>query len=264
MKHSPLTEFALLARAPDEALDLEALCASIARMRDPAVDAVSIGQDLDMLAEDLNDRLPGPRRPDQLASALRQQIGGRLDFRGLQEDYGSMESSMLDQVVRRRRGLPILLSVVWMLIGKRLNLPIAGVNAPGHFLVCLDLPGARIYLDPFSGGAEVSAAVLMERVGGNRGALGPAGSRPIVTRVLTNIKHLAIDQENWKIALDSVDRIQLISGDHPTHTRDRGLLCARLERRSEAIRELRRYLQQAPEASDRREVERVLRELEEN
>ncbi len=264
MKHSPLTEFALLARAPDEALDLEALCTSIARMRDPAVNAAAIGQELDLLAEDLQDRLPGPRRPDQLAAALGQQMGGRLDFRGTPDDYGRLDSSMVDQVLRRRRGLPILLSVVWMLVGKRLNLPIAGVNAPGHFLVCLDLPGARIYLDPFAGGAEVPAGLLMERVGGNRGVLAPTGSRPIVTRVLTNIKHLAIDQENWKLALDTVDRIQLIGGDHPTHTRDRGLLCARLERRSDAIRELRRYLQQAPEASDRREVERVLQSLEEN
>jgi regulator of sirC expression with transglutaminase-like and TPR domain len=264
MKHSPLTEFALLARAPEDTLDLEALCASIARMRDPAVTPAAIGQELDLLAEDLQDRLPGPRRPDQLAAALRREIGGRLDFRGFPEDYTRMDSSMLDQVVQQRRGLPILLSIVWMLIGRRLQLPIAGVNAPGHFLVCLDLPGARIYLDPFAGGAEVSATALLERVAGNRAVLGPAGSRPIVTRVLTNLKHLAIDQENWKLALDAVDRIQLISGDHPSHTRDRGLLCTRLGRRSEAARELRRYLQQAPEAPDRREVERVLQELEEN
>jgi regulator of sirC expression with transglutaminase-like and TPR domain len=264
MKHSPLTEFALLARAPDDTLDLEALCASIARMRDPAVDPGGIAHDLDLLAEDLQDRLPGPRRPDQLAAALRRELGGRLDFRGSQEGYDRLDSSMLDRVLKARRGLPILLSVVWMLVGRRLGLPIAGVNAPGHFLVCLDLPGARIYLDPFAGGEEVSAAMLMERVAGNRAALVPASSRPIVTRVLTNLKHLGIDKENWQLALDSVDRIQLISGDHPTHTRDRGLLCLRLERRAEAARELRRYLQQAPEAPERREVERLLRELEDN
>jgi regulator of sirC expression with transglutaminase-like and TPR domain len=261
MRHSPRTEFALAARRPDETLDLEELCLSIARIRVPDLDTATVTRDLDTLAAEVADTVPPSAPPDRLALLLGSALGGRLGFRGTPEAYGRLESSMLDQVVERRNGLPILLSTVWILIGKRLHIPIVGVGYPRHFLVCLNLPAARIYLDPFGGGRILEAGTLLEEAGGNRGVLAPVGTRPLVTRILGNIKNLAVGRSEWALGLEAVERMQVLAGDDPEQTRDRGLLCMHLGRREEALQELKRYIQKVPDAPDRTEVEQVMHAL---
>lgn len=264
MRLSPRTEFALAARRPDDALDLEELCLSIARLRLRDLDFQAVSARLDAMAEQVADRLVPGSPPDRLANAIAQAFGGELGLRGASEDYQRLDSSMLDRVVETRRGLPILLSVVWILLGKRLGLPLRGVGYPRHFIACLDLPSARIYLDPFQGGVRLDPRDLLEGAGGQRALLAPIGVRPLVTRVLGNIKNLAIDQTDWTLALEVVERMQVLAGDDPLQTRDRGLLCMHLGRQGEARRDLERYLAQVPDALDRSDVEQVLLALREN
>jgi regulator of sirC expression with transglutaminase-like and TPR domain len=262
---SPLTDFALAARAHDDALDLEALCVGIARMARPDVDAATVAAQLDALAaaiaEDVDPSLP----PDRLAARLTHTIGGTLDFRGDTSLVPSADSSFLDRVIESRRGLPILLSVVWILLGKRLGVPIAGVSYPGHFLVCLDAPGARIFLDPFGAGRERDAGELLARLGnmgGDRKLLEPCGIRAIVTRMLVNLKNLWVDRNDYTNALAAVDRILLVAGELPLELRDRGLICLHLERPAEAGRDFKRYLKVRPDAEDRPVIEALLERIE--
>ncbi|MDP2312548.1 MAG: transglutaminase-like domain-containing protein [Pseudomonadota bacterium] len=260
MRHSPLTEFALLARAPDEALDLERLSSCIARIGTPALDAAALGGTLDRLAEQVADDVHPGSPPDELVAALARTIGGRLGFRGTPDVFNGPEGSFLDKVVERRTGLPILLAVVWILLGKRLGVPIVGIGYPGHFLVGLELPGARLYVDPFAGGEPREAVDLLARLppGAGRNLLDPSPTRAILTRVLTNLKHLWVGAGAHEAALGAVDRLLLLGGEVPGELRDRGLLALRLARTTEGRRDLERYLAIAADAPDRADVERIL------
>lgn len=259
MRHSPRTEFALLAQRPEEMLDLEALCLSIARIARPHLDTGQVSQTLDALAASVAEQVDPSAPPDRLASALARSLGGTLGLCGEEQDFEKLDASMLDQVVELRRGLPILLGVVWILLGKRLSLPILGVNYPGHFLVCLERPGARIYLDPFSGGQALDARLLLR--GGDRSSLLPVGPRPILHRILANIRNWATPRQQWGVALEAVERMQLLSGEEPTLVRDRGLICMQLQKMGDARRDLERYLLLLPDAMDRSEVEQLLATL---
>lgn len=281
MALSPITDFALAARAHDDVLDLERLAVGIARIGNPALDATTVALELDRLAVTIADDVHPGLPPDRLALQLRSAMVGRLGFTGDRDGPRDAVDSYLDRVIERRRGLPILLSVVWILLGQRLGVPIAGVNYPGHFLVCLDLPGAWIYLDPFHGGVTREAGELLARLGsragavrgeggasplrsaGERSLLEPCGVRAIVARILTNLKNLWIDQPDYVGALAAVDRILLIQGEVPSELRDRGLICLHLGRPTEAARDFRRYLQITPEAEDRSVVEALLVKIQE-
>ncbi len=260
MRHSPLTEFALLARAPDEALDLERLTLCVARIGTPDLDAAAVSARLDALADQLADDVHPSAPPDVLAAALARGIGGRLGFAGRPEVFSGAPGSYLDHVVEHRTGLPILLAIVWILLGRRLGVPVVGIGYPGHFLACLDLPGARIYVDPFAAGEPREAAELLARLPGAapRGVLDPTPTRAIVTRVLVNLKHLWVGAGDHALALGAVDRILLLAGEIPAELRDRGLLALRVGRTTEARRDLERYLTVAGASPDRVEVLKVL------
>ena len=210
-------------------------------------------------------RLCASGRAEVIAARLAHAFAGELDFRGDPSRPPTPEASFLDRVVETRRGLPILLSVVWILLGRRLGVPVAGINYPGHFLVCLDAPGARIFLDPFRGGVVRDAGELLARLGPqspDRKLLEPCGVRPIVTRILVNLKNLWVDRNDYANALAAVDRILLVGGEVPTELRDRGLICLHLERPTEAGRDFRRYLKVRPDAEDRPVIEALLQRIE--
>ncbi|WP_235799597.1 transglutaminase-like domain-containing protein, partial [Streptomyces fuscigenes] len=148
--------FAAEARA--ERPDLALLCLLIGAEADPATGEAGVDEaqaELDRLAG----LLPfGPRDPAGWARAVGDLLGGRLGFHGAPADYRRLESSLLPEVLRRRRGLPILLSVVWMEVARRAGAPVHGVALPGHFVVGFGGPGRQVLADPFAGGALLSEA----------------------------------------------------------------------------------------------------------
>lgn len=264
MAGSPLTDFALLARRPDEVLDLEDLCLAIARMGSSTLDTRHVSYELDLLAERIGDRVSPGSAPDRLASQLAAGLHGTLGFHGTAEVFATAEGSYLPSVLERRTGLPILLGAVWILIGRRLGVRVDGVGFPGRFLVSVaDTHGIRVWVDPFGGGAQVPVEGLIAALppGVSRDVLEPASPRAIGVRVLTNLKHRWLDDGEHERALAAVDRILLLGGERPAELRDRGLLAAHVNRPSEARRDLRRYLVISPNASDRASVEALLARL---
>lgn len=254
------TAFALDARMPDEAMDLEALCIGVARIQRPEPDPDSIRGTLDRLAAQVQDLVHPGAPPDQLSAQLREAFIGQLGFHGNTEDYGDPSNSFLDVVLERRTGLPILLSITWILLAQRLGVRLAGISYPGHFLVSVELEGVRIFLDPFHAGVERDPGALLAQLGPNapRSVLQPASVRAIIVRVLTNLRHVWVSRRRWAEALEVVERTQLLVGERADDVRDRGLLLVRLDRAAEAVRELDRYLHLAPGAADRDEIEQLL------
>ncbi len=96
--------------------------------------------------------------PEEVARACSQLLGVRHGFRGDDENYDDPDNSMLDLVLARRRGLPILLSVVYIEVARRAEIPLGGVGLPGHFAVAHFGADPPLLLDPFERGRIVGAA----------------------------------------------------------------------------------------------------------
>jgi regulator of sirC expression with transglutaminase-like and TPR domain len=168
------------------------------------------------------------RTPAQWAAALQRLLGEQLGFRGTQNDYRRLDSSLLQSVLRRRRGLPILLSVVWMEVARRAGAPVYGVALPGHFVVGFGDPaGEHALADPFDGGralTEDDIGMLVAGATGGRAkvsaaSLQPAGPLEIVLRVLNNIRAwAAVRPEHSEVQLWALE-LSLLLPHHPARLR---------------------------------------------
>ena len=95
--------------------------------------------------------------PAETAALLAGALAGSADLRGGPGVYKRLESSLLHQVLRRGRGLPITVSIVWITVARMLDLPVYGVALPGHFVVGIGDPdGENVLADPFHGGRVLS------------------------------------------------------------------------------------------------------------
>ncbi|MGP3982619.1 transglutaminase-like domain-containing protein [Streptomyces sp. KR80] len=215
--------------ARDERPDLALLCLLVAAEAEPKTGEA----DIDTAQIEL-DRLAGllPFRPAEGAAgwarALADLLGRRCGFHGTPADYRRLESSLLTHVLRRRRGLPILLSVVWMEVARRAGAPVYGVALPGHFVVGFGDPAApegQVLADPFDGGRVLTSADAELLVAGSTGTpltpsmLAPAEPREIVLRILNNIRAWAAarpersDVQVWAVELS------LLLPSHPARLR---------------------------------------------
>ncbi|MEE4494349.1 transglutaminase-like domain-containing protein [Streptomyces sp. BE230] len=215
--------FAEEARA--ERPDLALLCLLLSTEADPALDANGTDAaqiELDRLAGLLPYGLRGGRA---WASALAELLGERYGFQGASADYQRLESSLLHEVLRRRRGLPILLSVVWIEVARRAGAPVYGVALPGHFVVGFGDPAERVLADPFAGGrplTEQDAELLVAGATGEpleASMLVPARPLEIVLRILNNIRAWAAARpERNDVALWAVE-LSLLLPSHPARLR---------------------------------------------
>lgn len=180
--------------ARSERPDLSTLCLLVGAAADGALDETG----LDAAQVEL-DRLAGqlPFRPGgslSWAMALHHLLGVQNAFRGSPADYQRLESSLLHEVLRRRRGLPILLSVVWMEVARRAGAAVYGVALPGHFVVGFGPPEEQALVDPFDGGRVLGGGDVELLVAGATGApldpsmLVPAAPLEVVSRILNNIR----------------------------------------------------------------------------
>ncbi|WKD32773.1 transglutaminase-like domain-containing protein [Streptomyces xanthophaeus] len=206
-------QFAAEARA--ERPDLALLCLLLATEGDPALDerAMDAAQiELDRLAGMLPYGLRGGRA---WANAVTELLGGRLGFHGTPADYDRLSSSLLHEVLRRRRGLPILLSVVWLEVARRAGAPVYGLGLPGHFVVGFGDPEEGVVVDPFAGGASLGTGPA-ELASGPRE---PARTLDIVQRILANIRAWAAARpEQSGVALWAVE-LSLLLPSHPAALR---------------------------------------------
>ncbi|MFJ7325269.1 tetratricopeptide repeat protein [Streptomyces cyaneofuscatus] len=167
----------------------------------------------------------GARSPVDWASALAELLGERHEFCGSSADYQRLESSLLQQVLRRRRGLPILLSVVWIEVARRAGAPVFGVALPGHFVVGFGDPAQPVLVDPFTGGAPLTGQDADLLVTAATGAplepsmLTPARPLETVLRILNNIRAWAAARpERTDVALWAVE-LSLLLPSHPARLR---------------------------------------------
>ncbi|MGW8264887.1 MAG: SirB1 family protein [Longimicrobiales bacterium] len=224
---------------------------------------------LDLLAEETRDRLDGETAPLLVLQELLETLYQRHNFRGNREAYYDPRNSFLNDVLDRGLGIPLTLGIVLLEVGWRLGLPLEGVNFPGHFLVRFHGDAVDLLLDPYDGGAlrfQDQAQELLDRVYGGMirvhdSFLKTARRREMVVRLLTNLKSLYVNVQDHARALAAVERILLLRPIAPGEIRDRGVILARMGRRSEALEQLEAYLNVAPEANDSQRVRGMVEEL---
>jgi regulator of sirC expression with transglutaminase-like and TPR domain len=146
-------ELVQLSALSDGQMDLERGAFLIARYAYPSLDVLSYRRQLDDMAQEVRDRI-GPRASsEETVKTLNRYLFTEQGFKGNTKNYYELENSYLNRVIDRRTGIPISLSVVYLLIGKRLGLPVHGIGMPGHFLVKYESDRYKIFIDCFNGGA---------------------------------------------------------------------------------------------------------------
>lgn len=195
-----------------------------------------------------------------------------LGLVGNQFDYYNPRNSYLNEVIDRRTGIPITLSIIYMETGRRAGLRVEGVGLPGHFIIRVregdDDSLQSTLVDPFHGRTldmDDCQERLDEVYGGQvalkEAHLRAATTREILVRLLMNLKAIHARADLHRQALAAVERILLLTPHATDERRDRGALLARLGRLPEAIAEIASYLQLAPGAPDAEEAREQLKAL---
>ena len=235
----------------------------------PALDVAAWLARLDALGARARERVPPRGDADQTAAALTRLLVEDYGLRGNDADYYDPRNSFLNEVLERRLGIPLTLSLVYMEVGARAGVAVRGVGLPGHFVVRLERGETARLLDPFNGGRpldEANCRRLVERLGGGRLRFEPAhlravSARAILIRMLANLKGVYTALGDWRRARGAVDRILLLAPEAVGELRDRGLLSARLGEPVAAIGDWEAYLRRVPDAKDAATVRRHLRAL---
>lgn len=263
------SRFSAMMEQPDSQLDLAAAALLIAAEEYPQLPLAPYLHRLDLLAERVRDRLGQETAPPLLLQELGRVLFEEERFRGNAEAYYDPRNSFLNDVLDRGVGIPISLSLVYLEVGWRLDLPLSGLSFPGHFLVRYEGEVVRLLIDPFDGGRvrfEDQAQELLDRVYGGLvrlqpDFLQPTGKRDMLVRLLKNLKAIYLNTREDDKALAAIERILLIRSDAVGELRDRGMLLARTGRLEEAIADLEGYLDSVPEAPDAQRVRHMIEEL---
>ena len=272
-----LQPFAELISREDARIDLTRACLLIAQDAYPALDVERYVGEIERMATRLRARLATTAAGEDRVVALNQFLYEELGFWGNTDDYYDPRNSYLNEVIDRRTGIPITMSILYMEVGRRIGLPVEGVSFPGHFLVRVRLRGGVLVLDPFCGGAPQSEDELRNRVkrvipdgvADDLPAselpldqfLEPATNRQILSRVLRNLKGIYREANKPERMLDVLNRMLLVTPDASAELRDRGYVYQRLECYRAAFKDLTDYAEREPDAPDLDEVRSKLMEL---
>lgn len=256
---------ALMAQA-DARIELARACLMIARDAYPELELAHYIGEIERFGLRLRARLPQGGGIEEKVIALNEFFFGELAFEGNVDAYYDPRNSYLNEVIDRRTGIPISLSILYMELGRRIGLPLEGVSFPGHFLVRLRLRGGILVLDPFAGGTPQTEDELRTRLlrvvpqsatGGLPVEalpldpfLEPATHRQILARLLRNLKGIYRDADEPVRLLEVLNRVLVVTPDANADLRDRGLIYRRLECWQPALADLATYLEREPDAQD--------------
>jgi regulator of sirC expression with transglutaminase-like and TPR domain len=247
---------------PDEQINVAEAALLIAAEEYPGLDVDAYLAQLDELASTLKRRL----RPDISSAdtvlALNRYLFDELGFAPNTDDYYDARNSFLNEVIDRKRGIPITLAIVYMEIGRRVGLPLHGISFPGHFLVKCQLHDGTLVLDPYAKGVSLGLRELQQRVKNLRGAgseptktmlagmLATASNKEILARMLRNLKGIYMQRKEWLKTLSTTDRIISMMPEVAEEYRDRGMAYLHLECFRAALFDLQAYLKMLPGAGD--------------
>ena len=272
MSQTGRERFAHLVSGSEEALDLAEAALLIAQEEHPQLEVSTYLHKLEELAAAVRIRLPESPSPSDIVLNLNIHLFREEGFRGNTSAYYDPANSFLNEVLDRKTGIPITLSVVYIEVARRLGLSLVGVGFPGHFLVKYTGPEGDVVLDPFLGGITLDHQQLTHKLQTMYGEqnpllgqipqlLAPASKKDILVRMLRNLKGVYLQKNDFERALNVIEWILLIEPDTPAEIRDRGSVHQRLGHLQAALRDFQRYVTLAPGADDAEAVRVMLQRM---
>jgi regulator of sirC expression with transglutaminase-like and TPR domain len=260
--------FAAEVSRPGRELDLGRAALRLGAEEEPRrTDVESCLARLDEMGEEARAR--AVRWGGSRVEALSRYLFDELGFVGNEADYYDPRNSMLHQVLGRRTGIPITLSVVYIEVGRRAGLRVEGLGLPGHFIVrASEGEGEGVLVDPFNrkqtdrDECQARLDLIYEgKLTLEDAHLRPVGARAILVRMLGNLKAVYARAQLYRRALAAVERILLLAPHDLEERRDRAVLLAQLGRLPEAIADAQGYLNLAPDAPDAEAVREQLKKM---
>lgn len=251
---------------PDEQINLERAALYLSQEEYPHLDVEAYLNALDTMAMEVRERLPQEPYPLRVIQTINRYFYNDLGFTGNTDDYYDPRNSFLNEVIDRRKGIPITLALVYLAIARRLDFPMVGVGMPGHFLIRPMGKDMEIFVDAFHGGEILFLQDCQERLSQIYGRpvelesefLTAVTARQFLARMLTNLKMIYLNRSDFPRALAAIERILLLFPEAPMELRDRGILFYRLSRWTEARQNLEEYLTLIPTAEDAPVIRRLL------
>ena len=270
MDSLPLTRFSRILDEQGDRVDLAEAALLIAAREYPQLNIAYYLKRLDALAARARSSLPGGAGDLEIVAVLNRVLFEEEGFAGNAEEYYDPRNSYLNEVIERRLGIPISLSILYLAVGRRLGLPLEGVSFPGHFLVKLVSAQGDIVLDPFIRGQVLAETDVNQRLRDlytvespplSAQLLGPAGPREILARLLRNLKGVYMHREDYSRALYAVNCLLVVAPGSQDEVRDRGRIYEQLECFRAALDDYQNYLEIDPGAPDARSIRARLPQL---
>ena len=260
-------QFVALAES-DQEIDLAEAALLIAATEYPQLDIAEQLKVLDSLAAGASQRLGELRDPLYCVNKLSEYLFDEVGFSGNDDDYYDPRNSFLNEVLDRRIGIPISLSLVCIEVGKRLDIPLVGVGMPGHFLL-KHRDEEELFIDPFHRGILLSEEECAQRLREitqtdilwDSRLLSQVSNRDFITRMLRNLKGIYLQIQDFERSLAMIDRIVVLQPNVVEERRDRGLVRFQLGRYEDAREDLRLYLESAPPGTDTEDVQRIFGQI---
>jgi regulator of sirC expression with transglutaminase-like and TPR domain len=254
---------------PDAQIDLAKAALYIAQEEYPDLDTAAYLNALDVMATEVEERLPVERYPLRVIQSLNRYLYDDLGYTGNTSDYYDPRNSFLNEVIDRRTGIPITISLIYLEIARRIDFPMVGINMPGHFLIRPEFEDTGIFVDAFNRGEILFDSDCEERLAQIYGRpvqlqpdfTEPVSHRQLLARMLTNLKFIYLNRKDLPKALTVVERILLLFPDAPMELRDRGLLYYQMGYKSKASQDLEIYLAMLPNAEDASVIRQLLEQL---
>jgi regulator of sirC expression with transglutaminase-like and TPR domain len=195
----------------------------IAKYGHPDVNVPAYVEQLDTMASDVRVLSGSNATPVDRLMRLRGYLFSELGFGGNRQNYYDPDNSYFNRVIDYRRGIPLTLSVLMLLLGARLKIPLFGIGLPMHFLVHYD-DGTRSFLvDPFNSGTIITRQECEAMVSTGGKPLPPAMFQPvsnkeIIERMMRNL-YVAYQQNGDHREADRIGRlIQVVNPDFRVNT----------------------------------------------
>jgi regulator of sirC expression with transglutaminase-like and TPR domain len=213
---------------------------------------------LDQWSATLKARLPENPDPVAALDTLARFMADELGFNGNRENFSDSANSFLNQVMDRRAGIPITLSILYISLAERLGLPLVGVPVPGHFVVAVK--GQPVWFDPFEGGKRLNREdllVIVERLFGpstrlTSAMLKPQSKRLILARLVRNLKYTYATLHDLPHLLTCTDLGLALEPQEPELIMERGLVRYQLGQYHTALHDIRSFLKKVPAKSSAR------------
>ena len=251
----------LVSEAPGR-LDRAAL--DLARIQFPDLEHQPVLDQINELAANLGDRLRNFNDGRDFVEKAQSYLFGELGFRANETDFFNPLNSCLNQVLERRVGIPITLSLLYMEVARRLQMPVFGIGLPNRFLVQFDDGRFATYIDPFGGGRQVTPAECFVMAGATVAdptLLARVTKKQIVMRMLQNLHRAYMQIHDYDRAILTLNfLLEGAPGTAAWHIM-RGTTALQLKRYAAARVDLETYLELQPQAKDRDTVREQLQSI---